>query len=198
MNVKFNLLGNARTGRPRAGLRILDLGAAPGSWSLYTLRKIKANGFLLAADMAPLSRHYDQGLFDQENFLFVQGDITDPAVKGAILSRGPYSLLLSDAAPATTGNRSTDPARSLELADAVITYAESGLEAGGSLVVKVFPGGVTSSVLLKIRELFVTGKGFKPAACRSESFETYYVGIGKKSGGLPDIKSDALSASSST
>jgi 23S rRNA (uridine2552-2'-O)-methyltransferase len=56
--------------------RVLDLGAAPGSWSLYLLRKMKGSGFLAAADLSPLSREFDKGLFDGENFLFVQGDIT--------------------------------------------------------------------------------------------------------------------------
>ena len=177
MNGKFHFLNKPRAG---AAVKVLDLGAAPGSWSLYVLRKIGAQGFLAAADLSPLSRHYDQGLFDRENFFFMQGDITSQAVQQELLSRGPYSLLLSDAAPATTGNRSVDTARSLELAEAVIAYAEVALAAGGALVLKVFQGGDTVSILKKIKELFATGKSFKPEACRSESFETYYIGLGKK------------------
>jgi len=178
MNNKFGLLNKARAGK--RGARILDLGAAPGSWSLYVLRKIKTSGFLAAADLSPLSRQYDQGLFDQENFFFVQGDIGEQAVRQELLSRGPYSLLLSDAAPATTGNRSVDTARSLELAQAVLAYAETALESGGNMVIKVFQGGDTASILKRIKELFDAGKSFKPEACRGESFETYYVGLGKK------------------
>ena len=98
MNSKFGLLGSAK-------MRILDLGAAPGSWSLYVLRKIQGSASLVAVDLSPLSRQYDKGLFDRENFFFIQGDITSDSVRQDIFSRGPYNLLLSDAAPVTTGSR---------------------------------------------------------------------------------------------
>jgi len=52
--------------------RILDIGASPGSWSLYVLRKFAGKGFLSAADLSPLSREFDKGLFDGENFFFIQ------------------------------------------------------------------------------------------------------------------------------
>jgi len=178
MNGKFGLINKPKTGKLLPNLRILDLGAAPGSWSLYVLRKIKTEGLLVSVDLSPLSREFDKGLFDQSNFHFIQGDITDETVKQDIFSRGWYSLLLSDAAPSTTGNRSVDTSRSLELAEAVLVYAETALSRGANMCVKVFQGGDTASVLKKIKELFSVGKSFKPEACRSESFETYYVGLG--------------------
>lgn len=175
MDEKFNLL---------KGGNLLDLGAAPGSWSLYVLRKTaKKEGVrLVSADLAPLSRQYDQGLFGGENFHFIQGDITDPAVKESIVSMGPYSLILSDAAPATTGNRLIDSARSLELAETVFSYAENTLAENGNLVIKMFQGGDSAQLLLKMKVLFKTAKSYKPQACRGDSFETYYLGIGKKRG----------------
>ena len=136
---------------------------------------------LVAADIAPLSREFDKGLFDSGNFCFIQGDITDPAVRDSIIAKGPYDLIVSDAAPATTGNRFVDTARSLELAETAASYAEAALSApGGCLVVKVFQGGDVSELLNRLRALFKTAKSYKPRACRSESFETYYVGMGKK------------------
>ena len=60
------------------GFRVLDLGAAPGSWSLYVLRRLAGAGFLASADLAPLSRQYDRGLFDGRNFSYIRGDITLP------------------------------------------------------------------------------------------------------------------------
>jgi 23S rRNA (uridine2552-2'-O)-methyltransferase len=162
--------------------RALDLGAAPGSWSLFLLRKLAGRGFLAAADLAPLSRQYDRGLFDGENFFFCRGDIAAPETRQALAGRGPYDLLISDAAPATTGSRSVDTLRSLALAEEVLLYAETVLTQGGSMVVKVFQGGDSAGLLGRIRELFGTGKGFKPEACRAGSFETYYVGLGKKQG----------------
>lgn len=177
MDEKFGLL-KIRRG---AEFRILDLGAAPGSWSLYVLRQTTdTNVFLVSSDISPLSRQYDKGLFNRENFFFIQGDITNPAIQEAILSRGCYSLIISDAAPPTSGNHSVDAAHSLELAEAVTCYAESTLVKGGSLVVKVFQGDDTAELLKRIKILFENAKSFKPQACRSESFETYYIGLGRK------------------
>ena len=202
MDEKFGLLKTRRL-----PFKVLDLGAAPGSWSLYVLRKLSGPHFvhqseknpmagnqgsggslpaskampvsLVSIDLSPLSRQYDQGLFDRPDFLFVQGDFTLPEIREIVLSHGPYNLLVSDAAPANTGNRSVDTLRSLDLAENALDYAAAVLTKGGCLVVKVFQGGDTGNLLKKIRSLFETGKSFKPQACRAESFETYYLGIGK-------------------
>ena len=198
MDEKFGFLKSRRP-----SFKVLDLGAAPGSWSLYVLRKISggrggdsggpspapagepspvsiSEPSLVSIDLSPLSRQYDQGLFDKKNFLFIQGDFTLAEIRDAILSRGPYNLLLSDAAPSTSGNRTVDTMRSLELAEAVLDYAAAALAKGGNMALKVFQGGDTGSLLKQIRGLFETGKSFKPQACRAESFETYYLGLGKK------------------
>jgi len=180
MDEKFGLLKSARG---KAPFKVLDLGAAPGSWSLYVLRKLSGGGggpSLLSIDLAPLSRQHDQGLFDDPAFLFVQGDFTLPDIRETILSHGPYNLVLSDAAPSTTGNRSVDTLRSLDLAETVLHYAETTLAKAGNMALKVFQGGDTGALLKNIRGIFETGKSFKPQACRSESFETYYLGLGKK------------------
>lgn len=184
MDEKFRLIDVD----PKKVFRVLDIGAAPGSWSLYVLRKFALmpkgpfppGHFLAAADLSPLSRQYDRGLFDGGNFFFIQGDVTLPEVRDILMAKGPYDLLISDAASATTGNRSVDTLRSLALAEEVVSYAENGLARGGKMVLKVFQGGDTASLLKRIRELFDSGKSFKPEACRTESFETYYIGSGKK------------------
>ena len=186
MDEKFGLIQAARSGS--FPFRVLDLGAAPGSWSLYILRKLinrtKTQGgvgpSLVSIDLSPLSRAYDQGLFDKPDFVFIQGDFTLCEIRRAVLSHGPYNLLVSDAAPATTGNRSLDTLRSLELAEVALDYAGTVLAQGGNFVVKVFQGGDTANLLKTMRGLFETAKSFKPQACRSESFETYYLGLGKK------------------
>jgi 23S rRNA (uridine2552-2'-O)-methyltransferase len=160
--------------------RILDLGAAPGSWSLYTLRKMGARCFLAAADLSPLSREFDKGLFDGGNFFFIQGDITAVQVREALFEKGPYSAIISDAAPGTTGNHTVDAARSLGLAEEVINYAENILAAGGNLALKVFQGGDSAALLKRMKLLFETSKSFKPRACRGESVEIYYIGLNKR------------------
>jgi 23S rRNA (uridine2552-2'-O)-methyltransferase len=175
---KFKLIDVSRTNT----FKVLDLGAAPGSWSLYVLRKFSgiSNKFLAAVDLSALSRQHDKGLFDGENFFFMQGDITLIENRNTLLEKGPYNLVISDAAPSTTGNRSVDTLRSLALVEEILLYAELGLAKGGRMVVKVFQGGDTASILKRMKELFKTAKSFKPEACRPESFETYYIGIDKK------------------
>ena len=183
MNQKFKLVNVNRKQR-----KILDLGAAPGSWSLYILREFNRAPetdkpmtlSLVSVDLSPLSRQFDQGLFDRPAFRFIEGDFTRLEIKKDILSHGPYDIIMSDAAPATSGNRTIDTARSLDLAESVLEYAETSLAMGGNLVMKIFQGGDTGKLLLRIKELFETGKSYKPAACRAGSFETYFLGLKKK------------------
>lgn len=172
LDEKFSLI--------RRGGRLLDVGAAPGSWSLFVLRTLAGSGQLSAIDLSPLSRAYDKGLFDGENFFFIQGDIFDPAAREELFRRGPYDVLLCDAAPATTGNRTIDAARSHELVSAALDLAETALRKGGKAAVKIFQGGEVQEILKRMRSLFGSAKSFKPEACRSESFETYYVGLDKR------------------
>ncbi|GAB1483523.1 hypothetical protein MASR2M78_23390 [Treponema sp.] len=90
MDEKFSLFRFPRSGNTApsaASFRVLDIGAAPGSWSLYALRKMAGLGFLASVDLAPLSRVYDKGLFEGENFFFVQGDVYDLPVRETLAPR---------------------------------------------------------------------------------------------------------------
>lgn len=176
---KFGLLP-ARPAQINADFRVLDLGAAPGSWSLYVLRKFSGRGFLAACDLAPLSHRPDSGLFGGQNFFFKQADIFAVETRAELTALGPFSLILSDAAPATSGGRLVDTARQAELAGAAFLYAHAALKRGGSVCVKIFQGADTTDLIKEIRPLFNTLKTFKPKACRSSSLETYLVGVGFK------------------
>ncbi|MDR1955695.1 MAG: RlmE family RNA methyltransferase [Treponema sp.] len=176
MDEKFGLF----SGHPKPG-KVLDLGAAPGSWSLYALKRLGAGGFILGVDRSSLARDYDGGLLSGDRYCFLQGDLTSREIQEAILVQGPFHLVMSDAAPGTTGHPSVDALRSLVLAEAALEYADLALFKGGNLVVKVFQGGESPNLLKRIRERFKTAKSFKPAACRGTSCETYYVGLDKKS-----------------
>ena len=159
----------------RPGARVLDIGAAPGSWSLWVLKRLAGQGFVAAVDLQDLS---PRPSFN--NYLFLRGDLFDPELRSRLVAAGPYGLVLSDAAPATTGNRLVDQAASEGLVEAVIEYAEAGLSPGGALVAKIFQGGAESALLKRLRGRFAKARGFKPEACRSESFETYLVATGFK------------------
>ena len=159
----------------KQGARILDIGAAPGSWSLWVLQRLAGKGFLAAVDLQELGM---KAPF--ENFLFIRGDLYDTGVRERLLAAGPFDLVLSDAAPATTGNRLVDQGGSEAIVEAVIEYAETALAPGGAMVAKIFQGGAEAELLKRLRGRFAQARGFKPEACRSTSFETYLVATGFK------------------
>ena len=111
---------------------------------------------------------------------FLQGDLNAPEIRNQIKALGPYDLVVCDAAPKTTGNRTVDTARSEQLVEMAVWYAQAMLKQGGNFAVKIFQNGDQQAILKSMREIFTSAKGFKPEACRSESFETYLVGINKK------------------
>ncbi|MDR1302490.1 MAG: RlmE family RNA methyltransferase [Treponema sp.] len=178
MDEKFGL-SSPNAARKSETVKILDLGAVPGSWSLYALRRLGKRAFILGVDISPLSPDYDRGLFEGDHYCFLQGDMTAGEIKQAIVAQGPFHLVMSDAAPGTTGNSGVDTFCSLTLAEAALEYADRTLLRGGNFVVKVFQGRDSSGLLKDIRERFKTGKSFKPQACRRTSFETYYLGLDK-------------------
>ena len=167
MDEKFGLI--------KKSSRVLDLGAAPGSWTTFVLRALDGNGHVTAIDLSPLSKDVKG-----PNLSFFQGDLYAANIREEALKLGPYDLVICDAAPATTGNRTVDTARSSGLVELAIFYAEQMLLKGGNFVVKIFQGGSEQEHLKKMRTLFTSARGFKPEACRTESFETYLIGLGKK------------------
>jgi 23S rRNA (uridine2552-2'-O)-methyltransferase len=171
LDEKFGLLG--RSGESR---RVLDLGAAPGSWTQFVLEKIAQDGgHVIAVDLKPLTK-----IYNTDKLTVLLGDMTGDAVFQQVENLGPYDTILSDAAPSTTGNRLVDTARSESLLEFALSYADKVLRAQGNFVVKLFQGSDLGGVLKTMRTLFSTAKTFKPKACRSNSFETYLVGLGKR------------------
>ncbi|HWR12717.1 MAG TPA: RlmE family RNA methyltransferase [Rectinemataceae bacterium] len=171
MVAKFGLFKKAQGAA--GGFRILDIGAAPGSWSLWILRNLAGAGQLTAVDIQ------DLGISPKDaNFTFIKGSILDEAVRARLRESGPYSLVVSDAAPNTTGNRLVDQGRSEELVESVIGLALEVLSSGGSLVMKIFQGGEEKRLITDLKTRFDQARGFKPEACRAISFETYLVAMG--------------------
>lgn len=152
---------------------ILDIGATPGSWSLYVLKKIKNNGRVVGLDINPI----DTGLNMYNNFIFIQDDLFDSSVTERLAKYSPFDLVLSDAAPATSGNNFVDSQKSLQIAERVIEIAKSTLRLKGNLIVKIFQGGEEMQVLKQMKSLFGQAKAFKPRASRKKSFEIYYLGF---------------------
>ena len=115
-----------------------------------------------------------------DNLIFIQGDLNEAEIRNQIKAEGPYDLVVCDAAPLTTGNKVVDTARSRGLVKMAVWYAQTMLKAGGNFAVKIFQNGDQQEILKQMREIFTNAKGFKPVACRSESFETYLIGLTKK------------------
>ncbi len=166
---------DAKFGMIKKNYSVLDLGAAPGSWTVFLLRKLEGNGKVVSCDLNPLAKSVKG-----DNLVFIQGDLNEPDIREKIKAEGPYDLVVCDAAPKTTGNRTVDTARSEQLVEMAVWYAQTMLKKGGNFAVKIFQNGGQQSALKLMREVFTSAKGFKPEACRSESFETYLVGISKK------------------
>ena len=160
----------------KPGDTVLDVGAAPGSWTLFTHRELlKGKGRIVAVDLNPLN--LDPVPPTVTAFV---GDAFSKEIRAKLVENGPYDTIISDAAPMTTGNRTVDTTRSEWLAEQVVYLAEEQLRAGGNLVIKIFQGGGQEEVLKTMRGIFTKAKAFKPKACRDDSFEIYLIGLEKK------------------
>lgn len=162
-----------RTRLLRPGQRVLDLGATPGSWSMYAARKIGPSGKLLAVDLEPL------GATLPPNAVFVQGDAL--SLDNATLARfAPYDVVLSDMAPRTTGNRVTDQARSFELFMRALAVAATLGAPGGSFVGKIFMSDDLPAARAELRKHYATERLIRPEGTRSVSTELFVVGLEKR------------------
>lgn len=151
---------------------VLDIGASPGSWSLFVSRILNNKGKIVSVDMKPLKNN----LRFSSEFHFIQGDIYHADVLLSVIKEGPYNVILSDAAPSTTGNRLVDSTRSCELVNRILETAEKCLKKRGNLVVKILQGGDSGAILKQMMNLFVRVKAFKPETSRKKSTEQYYIG----------------------
>jgi 23S rRNA (uridine2552-2'-O)-methyltransferase len=136
---------------------------------------MEGTGKVVSCDLNPLAKSVKG-----DNLVFIQGDLNAPEIRTQIKNHGPYDLVVCDAAPKTTGNRTVDTARSQQLVEMAVWYAQTMLKTGGNFAVKIFQNGDQQQILKSMREIFTTAKGFKPEACRAESFETYLIGVNKR------------------
>lgn len=165
----------------RGGQRVLDLGAAPGSWSLYAAAKVGGRGRVVAIDRTVI-----RGVMPP-NVTVVEADATGLSAD-ALLALGrdegappaPYDVVLSDMAPSTTGARDVDQARSFGLFEAALAIASAALRPGGSFVGKIFQGPDFPAARQHVRRLFATEKLVRPEGTRSESYEIFVVGLDRR------------------
>ena len=164
------------------GQRVLDLGCAPGSWLLYAAKIVGPGGQVTGVDKTPVTLEKNAG-----NVRVLEGDVLDLDAGWAKTVQGPFDVVLSDMAPATTGNKSTDVARSMALAESALYVADRLLAPGGSFVCKVFEGADLAGFVEAVKERFDRHKRFVPQSSRKASKEIFVIGFGKK--GRSDVRS---------
>lgn len=166
----------------KPGQRVLDLGAAPGSWLLGAAEKIGPNGLVVGADIKTTDTKFPANVFFYQEDVFNRSE----AFEALLREKAPFHVVMSDMAPSTTGHRGTDQARSAALCDEALAVALSYLVKGGSFVVKVFMGPDVKAYSETMRAYFSQVRSFKPQSSRSESMETFYVALGFKGVPPPD------------
>ena len=149
------------------GNSVLDLGAAPGSWTEVALER--AGGITVAVDILDME--------DIKNAIILKADLSDEESSGLIkkLSNEKFDVVLSDMAASTTGHKQTDHIRTQALAELAALYAIEFLKPGGIFCAKVFQGGTNGDLLLNLKSNFKSIKHFKPDASRKGSPETYVI-----------------------
>jgi 23S rRNA (uridine2552-2'-O)-methyltransferase len=157
----------------KPGMHVLDLGAAPGSWTLYAVQKIGGGGKLLAIDLQEIAVPLPpQATAMVGDALALDND--------QLATFAPYDVVLSDMAPATTGNRLSDQTRSFELFMRALAVAEKLLKPGGSFVGKIFMGEDFPEAKKAVKKLFTEERAIKPEGTRSSSYELFLIGLNKK------------------
>ena len=162
----------------RPGDKVLDLGAAPGSFIQYIQKIIGKDGLLIGLDLTPIKP------FSQPNVKAYVGDIFDDKIYDMIFKNHSvrrFDVVTSDLAPATSGIKFVDAGRSFDLNCQVLKVAEKYLKSGGNLVIKAFPGADHGQLIAKARALFEMVHVVKPEAVRNTSREEYLVGLRKRS-----------------
>lgn len=156
----------------KPGMRVVDLGSAPGGWSqVLSQRKMT---HIAAIDILPMD--------PLPGVDFIEMDFTDNAAPDKLkeIMGGDADLVLSDLSPNTTGHKRTDHLRMVGLVEMAWDFAKDVLKPGGAFVTKTFQGGTQNELLAALKPHFTTVKHVKPAASRAESSEVYLVAQGFK------------------
>lgn len=159
----------------KPGMKVIDLGAAPGGWTQVAMDLVGEHGRVIASDILPMDAI--------PGVSFIQGDFTEQQVFDRLLEEidGKVDLVISDMAPNMSGNASVDIPNAMYLVELALDMSRQILKPGGSFVAKVFQGEGFDAILADMRQMFSKVQSRKPDASRARSREVYLVGIGYKS-----------------
>lgn len=155
----------------RRGNRVLDAGAAPGSWSQVAAERVGPKGEVIGVDLKQIN-----GGGYPPHVRLLQADLRDVTLDD--LGGEPFDVVLSDMAPDTTGDPMGDHFRSVRLCHDLLDLSTTWLRRGGNLVMKVFEGAEYPELLKRADRMFEEAKGYKPRASRAESVEMFVVCLG--------------------
>ena len=157
---KFKIFNNGKS--------ILDLGAAPGSWSQYIVKNFK-NTKIASIDSQKFEKI--------ENVFQIIGDFTEKNYKKQILNffEGKIDIVLSDMAVNTTGNKNLDSIQTSELCLDAMHFSKDVLKNDGKFISKIFVGSTFNEIIAESKKIFKKSKIFKPSASRKESKESFII-----------------------
>ena len=157
----------------RAGQNVIDLGAAPGSWSLYASERVGPTGHVYAIDIKPIQQVFG------ENVKVLEGDAL--SLESEILAaHAPYDVVLSDMAPNTSGSKFQDQARSNELFLRALDVAIAHGKPGSHFAAKIFMSGDFKAAEVRVRQAYETVRTIRPEGTRQVSTEVFVVGMNKR------------------
>lgn len=151
----------------KRGMRVLDAGAAPGSWTQVASKIVGERGEIVSVDLKKID---PRGL--PKNVRLMCGDLRQISLTDF---GGYFDVILSDMAPDTTGVPMADAAISVRLCHALLDLSKEVLKVGGDLVMKVFEGGEYLELLARAKNIFCEAQGYKPTSSRAESVEMFIV-----------------------
>jgi 23S rRNA (uridine2552-2'-O)-methyltransferase len=157
----------------RPGMKVVDLGSAPGGWSQVTRQHVGLRGKVVALDILPMDQLAQVD--------FIQGDFREDSVLEKllyILNDEAVDLVISDMAPNITGNKAIDQPRSVYLVELSIDFADQALKSDGDLLMKVFQGEGFQNILAELRKRYKKVIIRKPDASRARSTEVYLLARG--------------------
>ena len=158
------------------GDKVFDLGYHPGSWTQYTAKKVGDKGRVIGIDI----KEVNQKLNTISNVTVYEKDVNDVKNLEELGMQDKFDVLISDMAPNTTGIKSVDQTRSLQLVEMVFYHLPNFLKEGGNFVIKVFDSNDAQQYLKQQRHMFEKFHFLKPKSTRSVSKEFFVIGIGFK------------------
>jgi 23S rRNA (uridine2552-2'-O)-methyltransferase len=164
----------------KPGLKVLDLGAAPGGWTQVAVKLTKSldnsQSKVIALDLLPIEEIPGAISLQKDFYDF---DATD-LLKETLGSQA--DIVMSDMAANTTGHQATDHLKIIDLCERAYDFAVTILKPEGHFIAKIFQGGAEQILLSKIKQNFAQVKHFKPKSSRADSSEIYVIAIGFKGG----------------